>query len=261
MDRLQVAVNLDMGIYLRIEGKAEGPFSLADVHSRLGQGEVTPETPAWCVGWSEWKTVAEVLHAPAESGAGHARGEVPPPSPVAPQPVPPAYTSTIVPASLLFCVDVLMMGSGSLSMFVLLLGTPILIIRALLARKNRPLLRRRVASLGIYLVVTITVIVLVRADQKGARQRAGAVVSACETFKQARGEYPKALAELVPQYLPAVPPARKLGVSGRHDFQYFQAGPNQFTSGTNLHVLLYVAIPPFGKSYYVLEEKKWGFYD
>lgn len=249
-----------MSIYLRLAGKAEGPFTTADVQSRLDQGQITLQTAAWRVGWLEWKTVADVLQSPAKNDAPPT-GQAPPPQLAEIDPVPPSYKSTLILASVLFLWDGLFAGQGGLAGFVLILGTPILAVRAILALKKRRLFRRRLASIGIYVAASIAVVALVKIDQKGAMQRAGGLIAACEAHKKATGEYPKALVDLVPQYLPAIPPARKLGVSGQHIFQYLTTGQTGAKFETNSHVLVYVVTPPFGKRYYVFEEGKWGFYD
>lgn len=54
--------------------------------------------------------------------------------------------------------------------------------------------------------------------------------------------------------------ARQVGMTTRK-FTYLVAGPNEFEKGTNVHMLTYQSIPPFGKACYVFEEKRWGFYD
>jgi hypothetical protein len=69
---------------------------------------------------------------------------------------------------------------------------------------------------------------LARHDQAGARVRA----------EQANGACPKELSELTPLFLPAIPPARQVGMTTKK-FTYLIAGPNEFVKGTNVHVLIY----------------------
>lgn len=183
--------------------------------------------------------------------------ELPAPEAVAPKP--PSYPRTLVLAAALFGFDGLIGGQGFMSIFVLVLGLPVLLIRAALARKDAPLLKRRLASAGIYAAAALAVIALVRFDQAGARVRAEQVIAACEEFKKAEGDYPKALAELTPKFLPAIPRARQVGMA--KEFMYLVSGPNKFVKGTNVHTLIYTAIQPIGRSYYVFEERRWGFYD
>lgn len=251
-----------MSFYLRINEQVEGPFTVGEVRSRLERNMITPQTPAWQVGWPAWQTVAEALQ-PFTSLAAAASGPTtPPPLPVA-APVAtglPGYTRTLLLAGALFGFDGLIGGQGFLSLAVLCLGVPALVVHALLAWKEPALLRRRFASVGIYTVAALAAITLVRHDQAGARTRAEQVIAACEEFKKAGGDYPKTLAELTPKFLPAIPPARQVGMTTKK-FTYLIGGPNEFVKGTNVHVLIYQSIPPIGKAYYVFEEKRWGFYD
>lgn len=198
----------------------------------------------------------------ADGGGGLAVSSVGKPSrhaaPSAPKP--PAYTRTLLLAGALFGCDGVIGGQGFLSLAVLYLVVPALVVYALLGWKEPARLRRRFGSVGIYAAAALAAITLVRHDQAGARERAEQVIAACEEFKQAEGDYPKALAELTPKFLPAIPPAREFGMPTKQ-FTYLVAGPKEFVKGTNVHVLIYTTLPPIGRAYYVFEEKRWGFFD
>ena len=171
------------------------------------------------------------------------------------------YKNTIILAALLLGYDVILSGQGFLSVFLLIFGIPVMVIRALLVWKNRSLFWRRSASIGIYLGVVVVIRLLITVDQRGAKIRAEQVIEACEKHKQATGEYPVSLDQLIPKFLTQIPNARKLGMMTQSTFQYYKGASESLTSTTNAHVLVYTSIPPFGKSYYVFEEQRWGFYD
>jgi|GEM_PF-2036969 len=252
-----------MSFYLRIGERVEGPFTTGEVQSRLERQVVTRQTPAWQVGWPAWQTVAETLQPAAPAGVAPSGPATPPPLPASTVPAasqPPGYTRTLLLAGTLFLFDGWIGGQGFLSLTVLYLGGPLLVIRALLAWREPALLRRRFASAGIYAVAALAAIALVRHDQAGAHARAEQVIAACEAFKAANGAYPRKLDELTPKFLPAIPPARQVGMTTKK-FTYLITGPNEFEKGTNVHVLIYQVIPPVGRAYYVFEEKRWGFYD
>lgn len=173
-------------------------------------------------------------------------------------PKPPPYARTLLRAAALFGFDGLIGGQGFMCIFVLVLGVPVLLIRAALARKDAPLLKRRLASVGIYAGAALAAIGVVRLDQAGAEKRAEQVIAACEEFKKAEGDYPKTLAELTPKFLPAIPHARHVGMA--KEFMYFVLGTNDFR-GEAIHTLTYVVTPPFGRSTYNFEAKRWGFLD
>ena len=129
------------------------------------------QTPAWRVGWPAWKTVTEALSPPSPPEIPPITCALPPPFPAAEQKPPPPYTRTLVLAALLFLMDGYIGGGGFFSIVILCLGLPVLVLRALLAWKNPPLLKRRLASVGIYGVAALATLVLVRTDQAGARAR------------------------------------------------------------------------------------------
>lgn len=84
-----------------------------------------------------------------------------------------------------------------------------------------------------------------------ARTRATKIIAACESYKQKNGQYPITLPALVPEFLEKIPNANfRLYLSG---FTYM-ANPER-------HQLIYVVLPPYGREYYSLEEKRWGMID
>ncbi|MEQ2010491.1 MAG: hypothetical protein ABMA26_27205, partial [Limisphaerales bacterium] len=166
--------------------------------------------------------------------------------------------NTLLLAGALFGVDGLIGGGGLFSGVVLVFGLPVLLIRALLAWKDAALRRRRFASVGIYAAAALATIALVRFDQAGARDRAEAVITACEDFKKANGAYPRKLEELTPKFLPVIPPARKVGMA--KEFIYLVHGTNDF-KGEDIHTLIYTATQPMGRRRYHFEEKRWDFFD
>ncbi len=187
--------------------------------------------------------------------------ETPPPLPESTLPAPPSYKRTFVLAAALFILEAFVSGGGFFSVLVIILVLPVLVIRALWAWKNRPMMMRRLGSVVIYFIAAVAGILLVQADQDGARERAAQVIAACEKYKKAKGVYPEKLSDLVPEFVSAVPKARLRGTMTPHDFTYIVAGPNGFVQTTNAHVLMYTSAPPFGRSYCIFEEMRWGSYD
>ncbi|MCB1746469.1 MAG: hypothetical protein KDK06_04790 [Gammaproteobacteria bacterium] len=83
-----------------------------------------------------------------------------------------------------------------------------------------------------------------------ARERAAAVVAAVERYRDATGEYPRALADLVPTYFAAVPRAKPVGMSA---FIYSRND----TAAT----LMYVERPPYGRPVYDFASGEWTYLD
>jgi hypothetical protein len=86
--------------------------------------------------------------------------------------------------------------------------------------------------------------------QRVRRERAETVIAAYRDYERREGQLPNRLEDLVPSFLPSVPPARRFGM-GR---MMYIASPGQ-------HSLMYVVFPPFGRSYYQFEQDRWGALD
>ena len=86
---------------------------------------------------------------------------------------------------------------------------------------------------------------------KIAGANAARVVTACEAFHAATGEFPKTLDELVPRYLPSIPRAKYCLLFGK--FMYFNNGQHP--------ILVWCAVSPFGKKVYSFEDRRWSYLD
>jgi hypothetical protein len=75
------------------------------------------------------------------------------------------------------------------------------------------------------------------------------IIAACEAFHAANGTYPKTLGELVPRYMASVPRAKYCLIFG--EFVYFPEQP----------MLMWYAIPPYGREIYNFEERRWSYLD
>jgi hypothetical protein len=102
----------------------------------------------------------------------------------------------------------------------------------------------------------LTLVLVLRPDRKGgerARKNADLLIAACRDFQARHGRLPDSLEELVPDFLPALPPAK-------YDGPHFG-----FTYDTDerrtRHVLGWTEAVPFGRPYYVFEEDRWGYLD
>lgn len=79
-----------------------------------------------------------------------------------------------------------------------------------------------------------------------AEANAQRVVSACEAYHAAHGEFPETLDELVPKYLKSVPVA-KYCLQGR--FLYFPHSP----------MLVWHVVPPYYRKIYNFETRNWSY--
>jgi hypothetical protein len=78
------------------------------------------------------------------------------------------------------------------------------------------------------------------------------IIAACEEFHAANGRFPKTLDELVPRYLPSIPPAKYCLDYGQ--FQYWNNSEDQ-------PMLVWCVVPPFGRKIYTFEDRRWGYID
>jgi hypothetical protein len=84
-----------------------------------------------------------------------------------------------------------------------------------------------------------------------AEANASRVVAACEDFRAANGSFPKELEELVPQYLPAVPPAK-----------YCMYGQFSYVCDEGRPSLWWVVVPPVHQAWYDFDgTRQWVYMD
>ncbi len=90
------------------------------------------------------------------------------------------------------------------------------------------------------------------ANNAHSREGERVIIAAVHRYRNERGRYPDALDELVPRYLPSVPRAR-LFPSMFARFEYGRYGDD-----ANLTWTLY---PPFGRPFYVFNQRRHGHLD
>ena len=158
---------------------------------------------------------------------------------------------TIITAFLLFAVDAFVLNQFAIAVFTIILGVPVLLVKLFKAGKDRERVGLLLTKAGIYAIMIILIIGTNALNNMIAESRAKDIIAACEQFKAKNGRYPDKLTELVPDYLPAIP-AAKYSVMGA-PFRYF--------GRQDSHALMYEAVPPYGRKYYVFEKKAWEYVD
>lgn len=157
--------------------------------------------------------------------------------------------AVLAAAPLLYLIDAFGLGQGFLSLVaaavaLVVLG-PMCAASLLRDRQSLPL---RAGALAAFLVVPGAVRATNRWNESVARGRAEALIKASEDFRLRHGRFPEDLDELVPAFIPKILPAR-IGVIGSR-FEYLPTD-----SG---HRLQWMSLPPYGRTYYLMEEKRWG---
>jgi len=125
--------------------------------------------------------------------------------------------------------------------------------RALGARPDPALFRMRMVKAGVTIGAGAAAFGAIALGNRIAEERAGKVIAAVESFKVKRGGYPDKLEQLVPVFLPAVPPAKPFGML--REFQYRRSPAD------GQHTLTYTVIAPFGRRLYHFEEQRWSALD
>lgn len=166
----------------------------------------------------------------------------------------PSPTRTVVALTLLFLADALAVGQGLVSLLTALAGLALLLAGALWAglRRRGALARSRALRAALYLGLGLATVAALRFHTATANANAVTVIAACQRFRAAHGRFPERLEELAPAQLPRVPRARYTLLWG--EFGYWSTGSPEAPA----HVLVYTALPPFGRRTYDLERGAWG---
>jgi hypothetical protein len=165
-----------------------------------------------------------------------------------------SFRTTILLAAGLFVVDAFVLNQGAVAIFVILLTLFVFLPRALWAlRTSRALYLERLTRAGIYLLAAAAVFVANVLQNRMADHRAIELGNACLAYHAKYQHYPHRLDDLVPEFVPSVPPAKytlgggsffySAGLSGREPMLYYQA------------------LPPFGRRFYHMETGGWGYLD
>lgn len=158
---------------------------------------------------------------------------------------------TVIIAIFLFILDAFVLNQGIIALVALFIALPIMIIRAFMRRKDKPLFKKRLAVCGIYLLMSMLILASNTINNKMARSRAEVLIEACEKYKDINNEYPEKLSDLVPDFINEIPVAKYTQMSNR----FF------YIASEDSHLLLYVAVAPFGRPTYNFEKQKWTYMD
>ncbi|AKQ64566.1 hypothetical protein A176_001478 [Myxococcus hansupus] len=94
-----------------------------------------------------------------------------------------------------------------------------------------------------------------RKDGERAQRNAEVLIAACRAFEAKHGTLPDSLEQLVPGFVPKLPPAKFSGPT--FGFTYDVSGAKDAPH----HVLGWTDRIPFGRPFYVFEEDRWGYLD
>jgi len=170
-----------------------------------------------------------------------------------PAPIKPATLSTpIVIALVIIVMDVAVLGAPLLATSAVFFSTIAGLFWALPAFRERNVLFSRLRAVAIVLGVSGALTALGMHDSRLARERVTSVAESLNAYKAKHGDYPDKLDSLVPEYFPEIPRALTLGAGSRIRYLRGKDGSAE---------LIYVSIPPFGRSRLRVDTGKWDFFD
>jgi hypothetical protein len=166
-----------------------------------------------------------------------------------------ALRASAIIAAVLYAVDAFVL---SLPCFALVLFAVVLFyfLPATLwaLRSDRRVARLRATKAGIYLLATVSTFVTIGLQNSMADRRAVKVGDACLAYRAKYHRYPKNLKALVPEFISSIPVAR-YGLLANDSFFYSSREDDREP------MLYYEAIPPFGRRFYHMETRSWGYLD
>ena len=121
-------------------------------------------------------------------------------------------------------------------------------------RTDRRVAKLRAAKAGIYLLAVVSILVTIKLQNSMADRRAVKLGDACLAYRAKYHHYPENLKALVPEFISSVPVAR-YGLAGGDSFFYISAENDREP------MLFYEAVPPFGRRFYHMETRSWGYLD
>jgi hypothetical protein len=154
---------------------------------------------------------------------------------------------------MLFILDVFVMGQGVIALitFFVILFKFLPKSLAGLIEKDKEKLKKYSVKLAIYIAMVVAIILGLSLNNKIAEHRSEIIITALEKYNAQYQHYPDKLDELIPEFLPKIPMA-KINLLGQFHYYNFK---------NDKHSLMYMVIPPFGRAFYSLEEKKWSYLD
>ena len=158
---------------------------------------------------------------------------------------------TVLVLAGLYFFDSWFTGQGLLSLLVSFLGAIVLGVGALTAivRGRKAWATSRAARALVYVLLAGATVATLRFHAWTAEAGSLRIIDACKGYHARHGDYPAGLADLVPEFLAAIPRAKYTGLYG--EFQYWTSSPDS-------HTLMYVAVPPAGRRLYNFEAGRWS---
>lgn len=159
-----------------------------------------------------------------------------------------AVRGTLFCSAVVIFLDVVVGGSYVFAALVCPIWFLVGVVRAIVQRPSGGVAAARV-------LIPVATLLLVVANHflqgRIAMANSARLIQACERYREANGNYPERLVDLVPRFLSSIPRAKYC--LGFGDFQYYFSSPT--------HLLVWTDVPPFGRRVYNLETRDWNYLD
>lgn len=148
-------------------------------------------------------------------------------------------------------VDAIYLNQGAISLITAVYLIFVAMPGAAWAKRYAGVRKRRFLEIGVYLGAVALVFTLNAANNEIAARRADRINAAVEQFHSKTHRYPNALSELVPEFIKRIPLAKYTLELNSFKYIHNKTDP----------LLLYVAIPPFGRPTYSFARRTWAYSD
>jgi hypothetical protein len=158
-----------------------------------------------------------------------------------------AVRGTLFCSAVVIFLDVVLEGSYLFAALVCPIWFLVGVVRAIVQRPGWCVAAARV-------LIPVATLLLVLANYslqvRIAMANSARLIQACERYREANGNYPERLDDLVPRYLSSIPRAKYCLDDG--EFKYYSP-PTP--------MLRWTQIPPYGRRVYNFETREWNYID
>lgn len=158
---------------------------------------------------------------------------------------------TLITAICLFLIDAFLINQGTIAILVLLFVVFWLTPKCIFRWFKKQSVKLQLYQYLIYSLMVISVGGANFLNNKFAKSRADQIIAAVEKFYAVNNRYPMKLNELAPDYIKAIPRAKYTLYSNKFSYDNLEGDP----------FIYYVNVPPFGRTTYHFNQKKWGYID
>jgi hypothetical protein len=164
------------------------------------------------------------------------------------------YVKALCVAASIFILDAVILNQGFIAVILILLALFVFFpIAVLLRRRDKRNYEQRLVKIAIYVLTGVAVLACNALQNRVADRRAILIGNACLAYRAKYHQYPAELDELVPEFLSSVPRAKWNGEGFRYSRWPLDADHEP--------MLYYAAVPPFGRRFYHMESRAWGYLD